>query len=271
MTALAGPRLLFRSVLRHHRLVGEMTKRDLSDRYSGQVLGSIWAVVHPVVVISTFMYIFGVLFRFAEQAKPGIHADHAVYLVSGLIAWLVASDVFGRSPALVTSQSALVKQVVFPIEVLPIKMVLATMPTLLIGITGVIAYAVLRFGYISVSYLLFPAAAIFLYAFLIGVALLLSAVGVFFRDLKDVVQLYTFIGLYLAPVFYPIGAVPAPIKVLLLLNPVTYFVVCFHDAAYFGGIRSPAMWIGAAVLAIITPLCGAAVFSRLKPYFGSFV
>lgn len=112
-----------RRVYTHRRLLLEMTRRDLTDRYAGQVLGALWAVINPVLTISVFVVIFGVIFR-VKAVSLGVGTlpqDHTLYMLSGLIPWLVAADVIGRSPSLIVGQASLVKQVVFPLEVLPVK------------------------------------------------------------------------------------------------------------------------------------------------------
>lgn len=261
-----------RVIARYRRLTFELARRDISDRYAGQVLGSVWALVHPVATISVFLFLFGVVFA-TKAAAIGAHipADNAVYLVSGIVTWLVAADVFARGPGIVTGQAALVKQVVFPLEVLPVKTVLATIPMMCIGLAGLMLYALVTFHTISLAYLLFPICFGLLYLFLFGVAFVLSAIGVFLADLKDMIQLFLLCGLYLAPVFYFMAWVPAKLRPLLYLNPMTLYVECFHDAAYFGGIREPGLWLAAAGESAAVFFVGALIFNRLKPQFGSFL
>jgi lipopolysaccharide transport system permease protein len=258
--------------MKNRRLLIEMAKRDLSDRYAGQILGAVWSIIHPVAVISVFLFLFGVVFR-AKAANIGVDfpADQAVYMVSGLIPWIVASEVISRSTSVVAGQAALVKQVVFPIEVLPVKMVIASLPTVFIGFMGLILYVTIRFLTLPMSYLLLPPAAGIFYVFLFGLAFLLSAIGIFFRDIKDIVQIYTLIGLYLAPIFYFVHWVPVKVRFLLYLNPMTYFILMFHDVAYHGAIQSPLVWGVACIIAMMSLLGGAWIFTHLKPQFGSYL
>lgn len=261
-----------RVVARYRRLTLELARRDISDRYAGQVLGSVWALVHPIATISVFLFLFGVVFA-TKAAAIGwqVPSDHAVYLVSGIVTWLVATDVLARGPGIVTGQAALVKQVVFPLEVLPVKTVLATTPIMCIGLIGLTLYTLVTFHTLSAAYLLLPFCLVLLYVFLFGVAFLLSALGVFLADLRDIVQLYLLIGLYLAPVFYFMSWVPEKLRPILYLNPMTLYVECFHDAAYFGGIRDGGLWLAAAGVSALVFMAGALIFNRLKPQFGSFL
>lgn len=270
MSTVAATRFLFGSLIKHRRLLFEMAKRDISDRYSGQVLGSIWAVVHPVMTIVVFIFMFAVVFRMKVDSSLAIPGDHTLYMVSGIVPWLVVADVLGRSSAIVSGQASLVKQVVFPVEILPVKMVLATLPTFLIGFAGLTIYGFLV-GRASPALLLYPLAAVPLYLFLLGVSFTLSAIGVFLRDVREVVQMYALIGLYVAPIFYFMDWVPERLRFLVYLNPVTMYVEMFHDAAYYGAIRSWTVWLVAMAGGAFATWVGAMIFARLKPHFGSYL
>ena len=270
MAKTSATGFLFRSVFKHRRLLLEMARRDISDRYAGQVLGSIWAFIHPVTTVAVFIFIFGVVFRAKADGSLNIPGDHTLYMVSGLVPWLVAADVLGRSSGIVSGQASLVKQVVFPIEVLPVKVVLATLPTFLIGFAGLLIYG-FAVGRLSPALLLYPLAALPLYLFLLGVAFALSAVGVFLRDVREIIQMYTLIGIYIAPIFYFMDWVPPLIRPVIYINPFTVFIENFHDAAYYGGLRSSMTWIIALALGCAATWSGALVFARLRPHFGSYL
>lgn len=270
MSASAATTFLFRSLIKNRRLLLEMARRDVSDRYAGQLLGSVWAVIHPVMTVFVFIFVFAVVFRVKMDDTLDIPGDHTLYMVSGVIPWLVIADVLGRGSSIISAQASLVKQVVFPVEILPVKVVLASLPTFIIGMAGLIVYAIVV-GRASPGLLLYPLVAVPLYLFLLGVAFVLSAIGVFVRDIREVVQLYTLVGIYIAPIFYFIDWLPEKIKPLIYLNPVTLFIELFHDAAYYGGIRSWVVLSCAMMVGILTAWFGAMVFAKLKPHFGSYL
>ena len=270
MSIIDETRFLLGSIVKHRHLLFEMAKRDISDRYAGQILGWVWAVIHPVLTISVYIFIFAVVFRLKVDNQLDIPGDHTLYILSGLVPWLVIADILGRSVSSVSSQASLVKQVVFPVEILPVKMVIASLPTFLIGFAGLLIYA-LVVDRASLGLLLYPLAALPLYLFLLGAAFALSALGIFFRDIKEFVQMYTLIGLYMAPIFYFIEWVPERLQFLLYLNPSTIFIETFHDSAYYGGVRSWFVWMIALVLGCVVAWLGAMIFARLKPHFGSYL
>jgi len=270
MSNIAATRFLFGSIVKQRRLLFEMARRDVSDRYAGQILGTVWAVIHPVMTIAVFIFMFAVVFRMKVDGGLDIPGDHTLYMVSGLVPWLVIADVLGRSSSIVSSQASLVKQVVFPVEILPVKMVLASLPTFLIGFAGLAVYG-LAVGRATPALLLYPLAALPLYLLLFGVAFVLSAVGIFLRDIREIVQMYTLVGMYVAPIFYFMDWVPARLRWVVYLNPVTVFVEMFHDAAYYGGIRSWLIWFVALAMGGLMTWLGAMLFARLKPHFGSYL
>jgi lipopolysaccharide transport system permease protein len=262
---------VFSSLVKNRLLLIEMTRRDVTDRYAGNILGSAWAVVHPLAMILIFVFIFSVVFRVKAQIIGGVPADHTAYMIGGLIPWLVAADILSRGPGIITSHAALVKQVVFPIEVLPVKVVLASLPTLVIGTLGLLGYMFFTYGTLSPAFLLYPVAALILYIFLIGAAFALSAAGVFLRDIKDFIQLFVMVGLYAAPIFYYMDWLPEAARPFIYLNPFTTFIECFHDAAYYGGIRDYGLWAGGLGWSIASLLTGVVLFHRSKHQFGSFI
>jgi lipopolysaccharide transport system permease protein len=102
-----------------------------------------------------------------------------------------------------------------------------------------------------------------------GIAMMLASLGVFVRDLKDVVQVLTLVGVYLVPVFYLPAMVPDTFRTLLYLNPFTYLIWCFQDVCYFGRIEHPIAWVVTPLLSVVFFAVGWRMFRRLKPLFGN--
>jgi lipopolysaccharide transport system permease protein len=104
---------------------------------------------------------------------------------------------------------------------------------------------------------------------MIGLAYLLSAIGVYFRDLKDFAQLFATAGVYLIPAFYMPDWVPSLVQPLLYLNPFSYPIWCFQDVLYFGGFQHPWAWVATTLLSVTLFAVGYRVFRQLKPGFGT--
>ena len=259
-------------LLRRHRdLTFEMARRELSDRYAGQAFGLVWAVAHPVFLIALYVFIFGVVFRQRIGGTLELPLDYTTYLLSGLVAWLSIQEALNKSCTVITMNAALVKQVVFPLEILPVKAVLASLFPQLVSLVVLIAYVLVTHGVPPATYALLPLLILMQLMWMIGLAYILSSIGVYFRDLKDFVQLFATAGAYLVPVFYLPAWVPAIFKPVLYLNPFSYLIWCYQDALYFGRFEHPWAWGVTAVVSVGTFVGGYRVFRKLKPTLGNML
>jgi lipopolysaccharide transport system permease protein len=256
---------------RHRQLTVEMARREISDRYAGQFFGLFWAIGHPLVLMLVYVFIFGFVFKVKITSSSALPLDYTTYILSGLIPWLAFTDVMAKSSIAIVGNANLVKQVVFPIEVLPVKGVISTLITEVIFLLLLVIYVVLGLRVTTWTYLLLPIL-VFLQALaMIGVGYILAAVGVYLRDTKDFVQVFNMIGLYLVPALYLPEFVPGAFQKLLYLNPFSYLIWCYQDALYFGGIRHPWAWIVFAVLSVSIFVIGYRAFRKFKLIFGNFI
>jgi lipopolysaccharide transport system permease protein len=255
--------------MRHRQLIVAMAKREIFDRYAGQMLGAAWALAHPLIVMGVYLFMFGYVFRVRIGGTQELPLDYTTYLLAGLVPWLGLAEGINKAPTAVTSNANLVKQVVFPLEVLPIKTVLASLLAQATGLVVLVGYVAISYGSIPPTYLLLPLVVVMQFLLTVGVAYLLSAVGVFVRDLKDVVQVLTLVGVYLLPVLYLPAMVPELFRPLLYLNPLTYLIWCYHDICYFGRFEHPWAWAVMVPLSFGTFVVGSRVFHRLRPMFGN--
>lgn len=258
------------SLLSNRRqLVWEMAKREVFERYSGQILGPAWAIGHPLIVMAVYLFVFRFVFRMNVGGTAEMPLDYSVYLLSGLIPWMTVQEVASKTTVAVSAQASLVKQAVFPSELLPVKSVLASLFTQLVATLALIVYVLIKYRSLPWTYALAPVLLGLQVCWLVGLGLALSALGVFVRDLKDVVQVSTVIGLYLVPVFYLPTMVPAVFRPLLYLNPFSYLIWCYQDVYYFGRFEHPSAWIVLLIFGAGAAVGGVRVFAVLKPAFGN--
>jgi lipopolysaccharide transport system permease protein len=256
-------------LVRHRRLAIEMARREIGDRYSGQAFGVLWAVGHPLFLLAVYALVFGFVFRMKLGGTHEMPLDYTAYLMSGLIPWMGFQESMTRSCTAITGSGAIVKQMVFPVEVLPVRAVLVSVFTQGVLLVLLAAYVLVTTGGLHVTYLLVPLLLALQVLAMIGVGFLLSATSVFLRDLKDFVQLLCLAGMYLIPVFYLPAWVPDVFKPILYLNPFSYLVWCYQDALYFGRIQHPWAWVATTVGSLAVFIVGYRVFRRLKPAFGN--
>jgi lipopolysaccharide transport system permease protein len=250
---------------RHRDLTLTMARRELSDRYAGQVFGLFWAIGHPLFQIALYVFVFAVVFRTRIGGTPDMPLDYPTYLLAGMVAWVSFQESMVKSCTAITSNASLVKQVVFPLEILPVKGVLASLLGQLVSLAVLIVYVLVRFGELPPTFALLPILMVLQLMAMIGVGYVLSVVGVYLRDLKDFVQVFAATAVYLLPIFYLPQWVPSVVVPLLYLNPFSYLVWCYQDALYFGRFAHPWAWVVTATLSIGTFVIGYRVFRKLKP------
>lgn len=269
---LSASVVVIRSIVRHRRLTFELAKREVLDRYTGQLFGSAWAVFHPALTVLVFLFLFGAVLKLkAGGLNLPVNNDFTTYLLAGLLPWLVLQDVMARGPGLVVSNAHLVKQVAFPLDVLPVKAIPQAFVVLVVGLSLLAIYTLLFIGPLHWTYLTLPLLIALLALLCIGMAFFLAALGVFARDLKDIVQALSFVGLYISPIFYTIDSVPPELQLLVLMNPFTAVIFSFQDALFYGAFTHPWAWCIFAALSFASFIIGARVFSSTQHYFGSYL
>lgn len=262
---------LFSLVQRHRILAIEMARREIFDRYSGQILGAYWAIGHPIFMIGLYVFIFAVVFKQKIGGSYEMPLSYTAYILAGIIPWMTIQDVMSKSCTVITANASLVKQTIFPLEVLPIKSVLASLLTQLISTLILVLYVLWTQGGLPATYLLLPVLLFLQIGVMLGIAFLFSTIGVFLRDTKDVVQLFATAGMYLLPVFYLPTWVPPLFKPLLYANPFSYVIWCYQDALYFGRFEHPWAWLVFALFSFFGMLMGYRMFRRMKSTFGNML
>ncbi len=254
---------------RHRQLTWELTKRELGERHAGQAFGRLWAVGHPLVLMFVYVVIFAYVFKLKVGGTREMPLDYATFLLSGLIPWMAFQDVMSKSSTVIAANATLVKQVVFPLEVLPVKSVLASFFTQAIATGVLIVYVVVRHQTLPSTYALVPVLYLFQALAMAGVAYLIAAAAVFVRDLREVVQVFCVIGMYVMPVFYLPQWVPDLLRPVLYGNPFSYLAWCYQDACYFGRFEHPLAWVVFPTGAVLVFVLGYRFFSRVKIMFGN--
>lgn len=263
---------LVRLLRKHRELVFEFTKREITERYAGQVLGSLWAVGHPMLVMCVLVFIWGFVLKTKLSMRPdmAIPPDFTVFILSGLVPWYAFQETMTKSTTAINNNSDLVKQVVFPIEVLPVSVTLSTCISLLLQMLFLVVYVGLRHQVLPWTYALLPLLIVVQILGMIGTAYLFSAIGAYFKDLKDFVGVFCFLGFFVMPLFFTIDNLPQA-KYFFLLNPFSHMIWCYRDVLYFGAIEHPASWVVFIGLSILMFVGGYRVFRKAKLFLGNVI
>jgi len=256
---------------RNWRLVWEMSVNDLTGRYKGQYFGAAWVLVHPLALTLLYLFLFGIVFVQRIGGTYELPLDYTAYMLSGLMPWLTFQTALNTTVVSVTSNSPLVKQFVFPIEILPVRDVLSSLVTWFVGVLSTLAYILISGQQASAMWLLLPVLLVLQVMAMIGIGLFLSALAVFFRDIKDVVSLFSLLAIFLMPIVFLPGWVPKVFQPLVWANPFTYMVLVYQDAIYFGRFEHPEAWILFPLFSAFVFVLGFRFFTKTKPTFGSIL
>lgn len=258
---------------RNRHLIALMTKRELIEPYAGQILNRFWTIGHPLFLMVLYTFVFNFVFSAKMGGTGEFSLDYTVYILSGLVPWICFQQSLVKGCAAITANASFVKQIVFPIEILPIKASLSSLVAFGIGIIFLFVYTIIKSGTIQLTWFLLPLAIIIQIFAMLGVSYLLAALSVFIKDIKDLVQLFTMVNLFLMPVIYlPEGeGIPRLLKGIFYLNPFSYMGWVYQDIFYFGSIEHPVSWIVFSLSSFFIFACGYEIFSRLKPYFGNYL
>lgn len=255
----------------HRHLLWEITKRDLADRYRGHALGLLWSVGHPLFLIGMYLFVFAVVFKAAMGGTLDYPRDYPTYLLAGLIPWMGFLESMAAGCVAITSNRNLVKQVIFPIEILPIKAALTSLANQLIMTAVLLLYVFIRYRQLWPTAALVPFLLVVQCVAMIGVNYFLASVTVFLKDVTELVRVFNMAGLYLVPVVYLPQWVPDLVRPILYVNPFSHLIWCYQDLLYFGRLEHGWSWLVVSVLALVTLATGFWFFQRCKGMFANFV
>lgn len=262
------------SELRHHRgLIQQMTKRDIASKYKNSVLGLLWVFGQPVLQMLLYGFVFQVVLRskWGITFANGLDVPFGLVLYAGIMLHAIMADTLVRAPALILSNVSFVKKVVFPLDTLPLVNVLSALISMLMALLVLILATIFFSSDVHLALLLLPIPIILLATMTVGLGWLLSALGVFFRDLGQFTTVLASVLLFTAPICYPATMVPIEFRWLLAINPLTLPVECVQ-ALLFVGVYDGWGWMAAyAVVALLIATLGYLVFHRLRPGFADAI
>jgi lipopolysaccharide transport system permease protein len=254
------------NIWRNWPLIATMTRRDLMARYRGSFGDALWAVWNPLLQMATFFFVFGIVLK---TRFPGTESDsaYAFYMICGMLPWLAISEAVARAPGAMVENRHLVKKTVFPFEIVAVQHLLAALVTQAIG-TAIFLLAHLVFlGRPHWTIVWLPLLLVPQVLMTLGVQWGLSAVGVYLRDLIQVMGPILNLIFYATPICYPESAIPAALAGWFRLSPVAILVRAWRDCLLDG--RTPD-WtsVGAVTLggAIVFSL-GLRLFQKLRKGF----
>ncbi|XOF34982.1 MAG: ABC transporter permease [Candidatus Electrothrix sp. YB6] len=247
------------------RLITAMAAREVRTQYVGSSLGLLWTLIHPIVMISVFWFVFSVGFK----ARPLNDVPFVVWLTAGLAPWYIFSEIVSGSTHVIIAHSHLVKKTIFSPQILPVIKIASSLVThaiFLLVLLALLVFQQMPFSlyYIQVLYYLFC-----MLVLALGIGWALSALHVFVRDTAQLVAVTLQVGFWVTPIFWDINMMSPRVQQLLKLNPVYYIIQGYRDSfiTFQPFWTHPYHTVYYWFITLSVFAGGAYIFRKLKPQF----
>ena len=245
----------------YRTMISSLVVRDLRGRYKGSVLGFAWTLINPLLQLIVYTFVFSTIMR------AGIE-DYYLFLFVALIPWIMFSSSVTGGASCILSQKSLVSKIYFPREVIPISHVTTQLVNMLLSMIVVFVVVLFSGKGVNIEALLFlPLVIIVEYILAVAIALIVSAVTVYFRDFEHIMGILVFAWQFLTPVMYSTDMVPEKLMSIYNLNPMTPIIVSYRDILYYKKCPDAKMLIVGLGFSVILLIIGWFVFGKLKKHF----
>lgn len=267
-------RLLLRPlalIWRQRVLLRRMTWREISSRYRESVLGTVWAVINPLLMLSIYTFVFGYMMKSRWPGQGDNKLLFAVTLFAGLIVNTLFAETAIRCTSVITENANYVKKVVFPLEMLPLVILGSAVFHAAISLGILIGANALVGTGLHWTMLLLPVVIGPILLATAGIGWILASLGVFLRDASQVVGFLTALLMFLSPIFYPLTAFPERLRPLLFLNPLTLPVVQVRQVVIDGELPHLHTVLLAYLIGLVVAAIGLWFFERTRRGFADVV
>jgi len=245
-------------------LLTNLIAKDFKIRYRNMSLGVFWSLLNPLVMMGVLTLVF-------TKFLPGSIPDFPAFVLIGIVTFNFASNGWMTGTASVTDNAGLIKRVPVPREIMPVATVLSVFVHIVLQIILLISLVLFYGKGINIHWIWMPILWAFLIVFVCGLAFLFSAVNVYIRDTRYVVESATTVLFWLAPIFYPLTYIPQQYQGIYLSNPVSAVIVGSRNILLDGVAPSFMLVARLAAVSLITLALGLIVFRSLKARFYNYL
>lgn len=225
---------MLNSLWGNRELIAQMTRREVVGRYKGSVMGLLWSFLNPVFMLVVYTFVFSVIFKARWSGGGESQTQFAVILFAGMTVHALFAEVLNRAPSIILGNVNYVKKVVFPLEILAVVSLGAALFHALVSLLVLlVAFAMLN-GFVHWTAIFAPLVLLPLMLLSLGFGWILSSLGVFVRDIGQLIGVFTTALLFLSPVFFPVSALPKQLQPWLNLNPLTFIIEQTREVLIWG-------------------------------------
>jgi lipopolysaccharide transport system permease protein len=250
-----------RSLFRYRELIRNLVLKDLKLKYRDSVLGFLWSLANPLLLILVYSFVFGHILR-------GGPPNFAYFLMVGILPWNFFAQSLMMSTGSIVDNGNLIRKVALPMEVFPIATVLFNLAQYLFALTVFFPMALLFFKVSpSWSWIAFlPLLALHVF-FTLGVCLIVSTATVFYRDVRHFTEILLALLFWLTPIIYDTETVSRSLRTVLYLNPFSYFILAYQDVLYHNIFSAFDRVITLTLLTLLSLFSGYTLFAVCKIRF----
>lgn len=252
----------------HKSLIAQLLKRDIESRYRGSVLGVFWSLLTPMLMLSMYTFVFQTVFKARWNDTAGeTQLGFAIILFLGLSVHGLLSETLQKAPSLIIGHQNFVKKIVFPLSVLSIVSLLSALFTFCVNFLLLLALIYLEQSSVPITVFMLPIVIAPYLILLLGVSWVLAALGVYLRDIQQLMGALATLILFLSPVFYATSTLPSAFRLLIICNPISFVVESARDVVIYGkvpDIYSLGIYWG---VALVVAFLGYRFFERVRPGF----
>jgi lipopolysaccharide transport system permease protein len=268
------PWAIFSVAWRHRGLIYQLSRREIEARYRGSVLGIVWSLLVPLLMLSVYTLFFGLLLRTHWEIPPGGKGYYFLILFMGLIVLNFFGDCVGRAPGLMLANVSYIKRVVFPIEILAFVSVLSALFDMVLSTFILIIIFIALLGLPGKIALLLPITVAPIVFVTLGMIWFLSSLGVYLRDLRQIIGVVLTALPFLCPLFFPpetFARLGPLFSKAIYLNPITVPVVQSRQVLFFNQMPDWRLWCIYTVCSYIFACLGLIWFSYSQRGFADVV
>lgn len=258
----------FKALVSHRALLWQLLRREFVSRYRGSLIGLGYALLLPLLTLSAYAFLFFAVFKIRWASEESLNGPStALRIFAGIIVYQFFCEVLTKSPTSITNEPNLVKKVVFPLELLPAVGVAAAMTNMAVSLVLLIAATLVFEPRLEMNVWMLPMFLVPLLPLLLGISWLLSALGVFVRDIPVFMIPLTTVLMLLSPVFYSVDALDKGWQSWVRLNPLTSAIETLRNSLFLGLPPDWTVWCSGLILGIAVALAGAFVFQAVRRGF----
>lgn len=263
----------FTTLWHHKELIFRLAQREVFSRYRTSALGMAWNLILPMMMLSVYTLIFGVVFKpKVAVEQPGTSSfDTALHIYAGLIVFSVFSEVIGRSPTLMLENISYIKKVVFPLEILPLVSLLSSLTNFAFSLIVFMIMHLMIKGYFPIGVVLVPLILLPYALLLLGFCWFLSSLGVFVRDISQIMPPLITALMFCSPIFFSVAAFPADWQWIVWLNPLSVPIELIKDLLLKGSFSHFEAFAAYSLVALAVCELGWSWFQKTKKAFSDVV